>query len=353
MCPGHQRSPNLQLCNTTLKPIPENEKGAPKSAQFGDLKLNLIRESNQSLSVKIKDRWPLPAMLARCGITVPPKGKFHSPFRPDATPSCEIYRDAIKDRSTGQSYDSIAVFAETNRISNSEAFRKLAAELPDSRPRPIEKPRALEIPPTKWCLKSAHDLAKLRGLSPFATELAGAFLGSLRFGKALGHDCWLLTDGGGHVAEARRMNGEKFPAVGTLGERKSHTLRGSRKSWPVGMTPPKIKRLSRHVPVVLVEGGPDYLAACDLLSVVEKDFLPVTMLGASLPIHADALPFFHGRKVTILAHPDESGIDASRKWFSQILEAGGKPKAVQLKGGDLCELVAMHGAAYIAQEVLS
>ena len=36
----------------------------------------------------IKDRWPLASMLARLNITVPTRGKFHSPFRADNTPSC-------------------------------------------------------------------------------------------------------------------------------------------------------------------------------------------------------------------------------------------------------------------------
>jgi len=188
-------------------------------------------------------------------------------------------------------------------------------------------------------------------LSPHSTEMAGVFLGTLGFASVAGFHCWILTDGKGKVAEARRMDGKPFPAVGSLGERKSHTLRGSCKSWPLGMTP-KVKRVPCNVPVVIVEGGPDYLAACDLLAVVERDFVPVTMLGAGQAIHAAALPFFKGRGVLILAHPDEAGAEAAKRWKLQLDKAGAKVRALQLEGGDLNDLVKLHGAAAVAQEVL-
>jgi hypothetical protein len=79
---------------------------------------------------QIKARWPLASMLARCNIQVSPRGKFPSPFRPDQTPSCEIYGETIKDRSTGDTFDAIAIYAEHKGLSNSDAIKALAAELP-------------------------------------------------------------------------------------------------------------------------------------------------------------------------------------------------------------------------------
>jgi len=291
-------------------------------------------------------------MLSRCGIDVPLRGKFPALDRPDRNPSCEIYRDTIRDRSTGESFDVISIFAIANKITNEEAFKRLAAELPDHAPKPLPKDRKLQTPALTYSSEDAHALASRRGLSPISAELAGAFLGTLGFAEVLGFRCWILTDGANRIAEARRLDGEPFPPLGSLDKRKSHTLRGSSKSWPVGMKPPKVKRIPDNLPVVLVEGGPDYLAACDLLGVVDRDFLPVAMLGAGQSIHPEALQFFKGRKVTILAHPDEAGIKASRNWFSQILEARGNPKAVQLEGGDLNDLVSEYGAAHVAKEVL-
>ena len=172
---------------------------------------------------QIHDRWPLVSMLSRCGITIPSKGKFHSPFRPDNNPSCEIYGEVIKDRSTGNSYDSIAVFAEVNKISNAEAIKKLGEELPrrSHNPKPLQ--RKLIIPNLCYSPEEAEALSKLRGVSRYGIDLAATAIQSLGFGMALGHSCWILTDGI-HIAEARRMDGEMFPEMGSLGERKSHTL---------------------------------------------------------------------------------------------------------------------------------
>jgi hypothetical protein len=57
--------------------------------------------------------------------------------------------------------------------------------------------------------------------------------------------------------------------MASLGERKSHSLRGSSKQWPVGLLPPGFEKpwLKEHVrKILLVEGGPDYLAACQLIA---------------------------------------------------------------------------------------
>jgi len=293
---------------------------------------------------QIKDRWPLSAMLARLNITVPTRGKFRSPFRADNTPSCEIWKEAIKDWSTGELYDSIRCFAEAKGMSNPEAIKHLAAELPGAKQeRPAHEKRDLVIPPLHWSHADAEKLAALRGIGVEGIHLAGAILGTLGFGKVGGFDCWILSDASRKLAEARRMSGKLFPAVGRLGERKSHTLRGSCKSWPLGIDPPKLKPHDR-TPFLMVEGSPDYLAACDLASHSTRDFLPLAMLGAGQSIHKDALPLFRGREVVILAHPDEAGLESGKRWGAQLAQAGAKPTVIQLEGGDLNDLVKEHGA---------
>lgn len=296
---------------------------------------------------EIKARWPLTAMLARCNITVPPRGKFHSPFRPDQNPSCEIYGETIRDRSTGESFDSIRVYAEHKGIGNSEAIKQLAGELPGREPKPKSQVHTLVIPPLHYSNNEAYTLSDLRGLSMPAIEFAAVILGTLGFGEVAGFSCWILSDGDRRLAEARRMDGENFPAVKTLGERKSHTLRGSCKSWPIGMNPPKCK-VPPGLPVWIVEGGPDYLAACDVLMSSAREFLPVAMMGAGQNIHSEALPFFRGRDVRILAHPDEAGLAAAKNWLRQLAAAGARPQAIQLQGGDLNDLVKLHGAETVA-----
>lgn len=295
---------------------------------------------------EILHRWPLRSMLARLNITVPERGKFRSPFRPDESPSCEIWKETIRDRSTGETYDAIRCFAEIKGMTNGEAIRALAAELPGREPKPAPSPaRGLTLPSLTYSHKRAEVVAKLRGLDR-GPYMAGAYFRTLSFGTVGGFNCWVLTDGSKRIAEARRMDGKPFPAIGTLGERKSHTLRGSCKSWPLGITPPRAE-IMQGLPVLLVEGMPDYLAACELAFYATREFLPVAMLGAGQSIHADALHIFKGRDVLILAHPDPSGIEAAKRWGAQLAQAGAKPKAQQLEGGDLNDIVTEHGAQNI------
>ena len=301
---------------------------------------------------EIKGRWSLDGMANHLGLHIPERGKFCSPFRADENPSCERYGETIKDRSTGETFDVIAVFAEAKGLSNADAIRQLRETVPSlaSRPKPRPEPHTLTVPSLEYTTAEAQQLADLRGLSLEGIEFAAVGLGSLGFAQVAGHRSWVLTDASNRVAEGRRLDGEKYPARFSLGERKSHTLRGSCKSWPLGINPHKLSVLP-GLPVMLVEGGPDYLAACDVLIQSAKEFLPVAMLGAGQSIHAEALPFFRGRHVLILAHPDEAGQTAAKKWKSQLISAGADVSAKQLQGGDLNDLVKLHGAAAIAQEV--
>ena len=300
----------------------------------------------------ILGRWPIHSMLARVGIDVPAKGKFISPFRPDCNPSCEVYKESIHDWSTGKYYDSIDVYAESKGLSNAEAIKQLAAELPGRTPKPTVEQLSLKIPPQHYDAEKAVAVAKSRGLSPRSTEVAGVTLGTLGFARVAGHDCWLLSDESNLVAEARRIDKGLFPAFKHLGERKSHALRGSRKSWPVGLKPRKGKVSADHK-IVLVEGAPDYLAACDLFAVAEREFLPAAMLGATpQPIHPDALDIMKNREVLILAHPDSAGAEGAKCWRSQLTDVGASVRLMQLSGGDLNDLVSREGAEVIAKEVL-
>jgi hypothetical protein len=154
---------------------------------------------------------------------------------------------------------------------------------------------------------------------------------------------WILTDASNRCAEARRIDRKPYPAIGDLGERKSHCLPGSSKEWPVGILPPGFEEpwLKQHVhKILLVEGGPDYLAACQLIAEQDENVLPVAMLGASLDICQDALPYFATRAVTVVAHPDEEGRKAAARWAKQIQGATELVRIFKLKKGDLCDIVA-------------
>jgi hypothetical protein len=299
---------------------------------------------------RIKERWPLRAMCARLNIYIPENGKFHSPFREDKNPSCEVNGETIKDWSTGNSYDSIRVFAEMNRISNGEAIRRLSKELPGEKPTMKSESKGLVIPPLHYSLDEVKQLAHLRRISPEGVEWAGFFLKTLGFGECCGFPSWILTDATDQICEARRMDGQKFSSYKNLPERKSHTFKGSKKSFPIGIRPPGRVKIAQDCPCILVEGGPDYLAACDVFVESHQDFLPIAMLGSGMAINEDALPFFSGRRVLILAHSDQnrSGEKGAIKWAQQLRKHRAKVSVHELVGADLNEQVSRDGAKSVA-----
>ena len=305
----------------------------------------------------ILDRWPLDAMLGRLGVAVPPKGKFCSPFRPDKTPSCEIYQGKIVDRTSGHSYDSISCFGELKGLSNADAIKALAAELPgrEPKPEPPVKPPAA-VPQMRYSLALAQKLATQRGLGIEGVDMAGCIYKTLGFANYLGHECWFLFDAGRRHFEYRRLDGELIPEyTSPTGKHypasKAKCITGrNNKRWPLGLclsisVPP-------GMPVVLVEGMPDYLAACELAFHAQREFLPVAMLGTGASISPDALPLFAGRSVRILAHPGEAGATAASKWAAQLQQQQNSLiTAEQLDGGDLNELVVRYGGKTLTQKL--
>jgi hypothetical protein len=316
--------------------------------------------------LKIADVWRILALRG----DPPERDKtVCSPFRDDKDPSLSIFNQGRKwkDHGTGESGNVVDFLAKARGLENGDACRELirlagtadcnfqpcstfAAPTP---PRPTKK---LELPHSlKWDPEIAKRVADSRELHITSVEFAFLWLKTLRFCRVCNNQmCWLLSDASRRCAEARRIDGEMFPALGaSLGERKSHSITGSDKSWPVGIIPPGFEEpwLKQHChKLLLVEGGPDYLAACQII--VESpatDFdnvLPVAILGASNSIAVDVLHYFIGRQTTIVAHGDNEGRDASARWEEQITSAGGTAQVVYLNNGtDLNDAVAA-GAAY-------
>ena len=296
-------------------------------------------------------RLTVPQAAAMAGISIEADGKrFRSPFRVDRTPSCTATETLFSDWSRDQHLDAVGVFAAARGISTGDAVRELKQRLrlgpPAAVPRPPARPHGLEIPTLTREREKSRQLAELRRVSVTAVEVAAANLRTVGFFTWHSLDCWLLTDGAGKIAEARRMDGKLFPAVGKLVERKPHTLRGSVKSHPVGIA--SALKFPADFPVLLVEGGGDYLAACDVALNSRQERVPVAMLGSSASIAAESLPWFAGRNVVVLAHPDEAGRNAGQRWRDQ-LKAVAAVRLLQLEDGDLNDAVARDGAAEVAR----
>jgi hypothetical protein len=201
------------------------------------------------------------------------------------------------------------------------------------------------LPPIRpYSKEIAQGVAASRGLSITAVEFASLWLKTVVFAQVYGQPSWILTDASGCCSEARRIDRKPFYATETLAERKSHSLAGSNKSWPVGILPGGFEKdwLRQHVhKILLVEGGPDYLAACQIVVEQDVNILPIAMLGASQSIAENALAYFSGRKVAIVAHADDAGVGAGKRWAQRIIAAGGAVvRTAALLEGDLNDAVA-------------
>jgi hypothetical protein len=323
-----------------------------------------------NLCAEIKARVSLRDAAGMFGIELPRDGvKFCSPFRPDPKPSCSIKNEVMRDWSRDERFDSIAFYAAAQGITNTEAIRILAERLNiatsqrgASERRPShESEKGSVIFDVREPSDTDHEsIIETRKLSPEGISglLLAHDVGVLHFADVAGFRCWLVADESKRCAEARRLDGKAFPALGNLAERKAHTLKGSTKSWPVGLALRVSESRAEHlrrIPLVLVEGGPDLLAAFALLGALpssEGDVQPVAMLGAGASINAQALAQIAGRRVLVLAHGDRAGVDCAARWGKQLSEAACKVQLRHLPDGqDLNDLVSKHGLN-AAREVL-
>ncbi len=285
----------------------------------------------------IKAKFPLRAVAIMCGIELPRDGvKFRSPFRVDDSPSCTIKGDLITDWSREEKLDAIGFFAAAKGIENGQAFKELGkmaganfqahpGKVKVARPASPTARQGVTIPeriesPTR---KLIEGTAEERGLSWEAFEAARVFFKTLTFGRLFDQSCWFLHDRRGLGFEARRCDNREFEPVGNLGPRKSHSKGQGVKAWPMGILPPGVsdETIKRENPrILLVEGTPDYVAACQLAMMIGPLVLPCAMLGKGADIAPDALPYFKGRAVTIAGHTDASG--RIKAWGGQIKRAG-------------------------------
>jgi hypothetical protein len=285
--------------------------------------------------------------------------KVRSPFRPDQNPSCTIKGELFTDWSTNEHMDAIAFYASAKNITNAEAIRELATlaghnSQPQSKikfAQPMKAtasphhhkpaiPEPIPSPTEKLIIRTAE----ARRLSPEAFDCARVIFKTLGFCRLFGESCWYLTDRLAPGWEARRCDNQPFESIGNQGERKSHSKGTGIKKWPVGIAPAGFEDdlIAELNPLILlVEGGPDYVAAIDLcLNFPLSPVLPCAMLGKSSDIAPDALLRFRGRKVAILGHSDAA--DRIAAWGQQIKGAGAvSVKPMQLGNLDLNDTISM------------
>lgn len=196
-----------------------------------------------------------------------------------------------------------------------------------------------------------QQLAYLRKVSVAAIDISLAD-GLLRFGCFDGHRCWIITDSTGRNMQARRLDGKPLTASGR--EIKAKTLPGSQASWPIGIT-----EAQAYPCIVLVEGGPDVLAAFHFIveQGMQTHVAVVGMMGAANRIPDDALMLFAGKRVRIIPDADQAGRDAAGRWYSQLVKTGATVDCFSLEGlagvKDLNDVTSMTPNAFSNEPALS
>ncbi|HMO64243.1 MAG TPA: hypothetical protein PKE47_03275, partial [Verrucomicrobiota bacterium] len=159
---------------------------------------------------------------------------------------------------------------------------------------------------------------------------------------------WFALDATLRSAAARRLDGRVW-MPGT----KAVFLPGSQAGWALGAA-----QLTDIRHVLLVEGGPDLLAAHHFIAAAgREDVAVVAMLTASCALPPEAVAGLTGRVVTIIPHADASGQAAGRRWAGQLNQAAAAVRGLSLAGihrpdgapiKDLCHLAAAFAAGHPA-----
>jgi hypothetical protein len=259
-----------------------------------------------------------------------PSFNFHGGGKRFKCFACDIEGGAVDLLGLALGLDEKAACRKLIELAGGAAFpvARVSSTVQVSQPYGItskeERPR-VDVPPLRrGGFLAWRALERSRSVSSVAVDLASRF-GVLRFGEVCGFPSWVLMDGSQRAVEARRMGRLPYPPVHSLGERKAHSLKGTDKSWPLALD--VLRVLPTFRAVMLVEGGPDFLAALHFLNALEVwDVWPVAMLGRSTggAIHAEALKLLAGRKVRIYPHADSDGggEEAARKWGRQLAAVG-------------------------------
>jgi CHC2 zinc finger/Toprim-like len=310
-----------------------------------------MKTGRDELSIEaIKARLSIPDAARLLGMNWQPGKSCTSPFRPDKHPSFSVFQDGqrFRDHASGDSGTVIDFIQKALDVSLKEAIQwarekcggPVLPVLPGaSVPMKKASPATKAKPAPKLRAARPGELEALASLRGFKvetlTEAQGR--GLLAFANVWGRVAWLVCDPGGRIAEGRRLDGLPWEAYGGMPARKCHAW-GGQKNWPVNL-----EAAAQCSKLALVEGGPDALAALEIIRREgAADVDVVAMLGAAnTRLDAAALPFFKGKLVRLFPHADEAGQRAAREWALALREAG----AVRVDAFDLSGIMRSDGKA--------
>lgn len=323
---------------------------------------------------ELKARLTIPDVWRLLQLPGKPGKSCAAPTRPDKKPSFSVFDDGRrwKDHASGEGGDVLDFIALAMKCGNAEAIQwareQCGGAVPlgasdAGRPTGIKRnisEQSRSTPGYTVCNHDAagggdgqtkkpkppptlrpgteaelEDLSERRGFT-LATLHEAQARELLGFAHVFGKVAWCVCDPGGRIMEARRLDGEPWEAFGKMPARKCHAF-GHGKTWPVNL-----ESAARCEKLALCEGGPDLLAALEIVRREGKaeSVGVVAMLGAAnTRFDAEALPFFRGRIVRIFCHADEAGRKAAKAWARALVDAG----ASRVDAFDLSGLVRFDG----------
>lgn len=313
---------------------------------------HLIQDAKQAL--------PMPDLWRKLGWPGEPSRSCRRPYAPEDTRNkgsvfqtqsgAWLFHDFV----SGENFDEVALLARVQGIDNGDACRWMIEQtgvketrgsrlyqLPKARSaadsgkqpliaasgRPLRRPY---IPPLEvFSLGDVEQLAKDRGLNQQAVALA-AVEGFLWRGSKDGFPCWVLTDSERWNAFFRRFGGGLLPTPDGEGT-KVKMMSKPWAAWPLGY--PSIGHFEH---IVMVEGGPDFVAAFQLLmeSKWAGQAAVVGMMSSSYKMPVECLAAFAGKRVRMFPHLDKNraGGKAAETWQYQLAGAGAVADAFDFAG---------------------
>jgi hypothetical protein len=269
-----------------------------------------------------KERLRIPELWNLLGCQGEPGMSCKAPYREDRKPSFSVYRDGLrwKDFGTGEGGDAIDFLGKVVGVTNGEAVRQFLERAQGVRCNSVgpyrqevvrkERPKPDLTGFRRGWSRELDQVAASRRIHRKAVEVARD-MGILRFAQVCGYNSWIIKDESELCAEARRLCAKPYPAIDRLPERKAHTVRNSRKSWPVGILPEEPYRKSFDM-ICLAEGGPDLISLIHFaLKQRRVGILPVAILGRCVcrhGLHPDSLERFRGMRVRLYPHDDPDGV---------------------------------------------
>ncbi len=154
-----------------------------------------------------------------------------------------------------------------------------------------------------------RQLAELRKIPQEGVALAYR-RGLLGFGSHEGYAAWVVHDSSSLNIQARRLSGLLW-----WGKSKSHTMRHSKASLPVGLPECYLAKV-----VHITEGAPDLIAAHAVIAgmATPEDHSAIGLLGASMHPSKAVFGPLEGKDVVIWAHSDSAGKKAADAWTKSL-----------------------------------